>query len=107
MGVREQLESMGKNFSPEAAKDWNRVLQFVITGEGGGSFYFVIKDQKCTLMEGEHESPDMKITTDIDAWNAMLRGEISGTTAYMSGRLSAEGPMSDLMRVTSVFPGLF
>jgi len=104
--VKETIESIVKNFNPEPTKGWNRVLQIAVTGEGGGSWILVIKDQKCTLHEGEHENPDLKITADADTWLMILSGKLSGATAYMQGKLKADGLMDDLVRLASIFQAI-
>ena len=105
--VKEALEELVKKFDSDAAKDWDRVIQITIAGEGGGAWHIVVKDQKCSLHEGEHGSPDLKLDTDVDTWTGLLSGKVDGMSAYMSGQLKAEGDMSDLMKIGSVFPGLF
>ena len=104
--VKETIESMVKNFNPEPAKGWNRVLQITITGKGGGTWNLVIKDQKCTLHEGEHKNPDMQITTDADTWLMIFSGKLSGPAAHMQGKLKADGLIDDFVRVASIFQGI-
>jgi len=104
--VKETIESMAKSFNPEQAKGWNRVLHITITGKGGGAWNLVIKDQKCTLHEGEHENADLKITTDADTWLMIFSRKLDGPTAYMSGKLKANGLMDDLVKLASIFQGL-
>jgi len=104
--VKETVESVVKNFDPEQARGWDRVFQITITGEGGGAWNLVVKNQKCTLNKGEHKNPDIKVTTDANTWLMILSGKLSAPTAYMEGKLKADGLMDDLVRLVSIFPGL-
>ncbi len=89
---------------PENAKDWDRVINYNITGPGGGQWHLVIKDQKCELKKGMHSKPDLEFEMDAETFIAMSKGEISGASAYMTGKMKAKGPISDLMKVGQVFP---
>ena len=105
--IGEQIKSMAAKFKPDQAKGWDRILQITITGQGGGTWSFIIKDQKCVIKDGETPGANMKVTTDVATWNAMTEGKMSGTSAFMSGKLKAQGPMADLIRTGKAFPGMF
>lgn len=101
--IKQVFGGMVKAFKPEEAKGLDTVIQFDISGEGGGKFYVVIKDQRCTLFEGEAEGPEMTISASKDDWYAIAKGELDGARAYLTGRLRAQGSMNDLMRMQSIF----
>nr|MDO8132811.1 SCP2 sterol-binding domain-containing protein [Candidatus Njordarchaeum guaymaensis] len=105
--IGEQIKSMAAKFKADQAKGWDRVLQISVTGPGGGTWHFIIKNQKCEVKDGEFPSANMKVTTDVATWNAMTAGKMSGTSAFMSGKLKAQGPMADLIKTGKVFPGMF
>jgi putative sterol carrier protein len=101
--LKQLFEGMVQAFIPEKAEDLDTVIQYDITGEGGGKFYMVIKDKKFTLFEGEAEEPNVTIVVNRADWYAIAKGELDGVEAYMSGRMRAYGRMSDLMRLQSIF----
>jgi putative sterol carrier protein len=105
--IAEQMKSLVTKFKADQAKGWDRVLQMTITGAGGGTWHFIIKNQKCEIKDGEFPAANMKVTTDVATWNAMSAGKMSGTSAFMSGKLKAQGPMADLIKTGKVFPGMF
>ena len=105
--IAETVKSMATKFKADQAKGWDRVLQISITGAGGGTWNFIIKNQKCEVKDGEFLAANMKVTTDVATWNAMTSGKMSGTSAFMSGKLKAQGPMADLIKTGKVFPGMF
>lgn len=55
-------------------------------------------------MKGAHDKPDLRITTDIYTFTVMAAGKVNGTTAYLSGRLTADGSIDDLLKLGSIFP---
>ncbi|MBO3803601.1 MAG: SCP2 sterol-binding domain-containing protein [Candidatus Brockarchaeota archaeon] len=103
LSLKQMFEGMVQSFKPEKAEGFDTVIQFEITGEGGGKYYVVIKDKRCALFEGEAEEPNATVVVSRADWNAMARGELGGAEAYMSGRMRAYGRMGDLMRLQSVF----
>jgi len=105
--IGEQIKSMAAKFKPDQAKGWDRTLQITVTGPGGGTWHFIIKNQECEVKDGEIPNANMKVTTDVATWTAMTAGKMSGTSAFMSGKLKAQGPMADLIKTGKVFPGMF
>ncbi|MFQ5892085.1 MAG: SCP2 sterol-binding domain-containing protein [Candidatus Methanofastidiosia archaeon] len=104
MDLRELFEGMAKiAFDPKEAEGWDTIIQYDITGEGGGKFYLNIKDQMCDVFEGEAENYNLKITADIGDWFAISKGELSGQEAFFSGKLKVEGDMNELFRMQPVF----
>jgi len=94
---------MVQTFRPEEAKGLDTVIQYDISGEGGGKFYMVIKEQRCTLREGEADDPKITITASKDDWYAIAKDELDGASAYLTGRLRVQGSMNELMRMQSLF----
>ncbi len=105
--IADQVKAMASKFKADQAKGWDRTLMITITGQGGGSWHFIIKGGKCEFKDGELPSANMKVTTDVATWKAMTEGKTSGTSAFMSGKLKVQGPMADLIRTGKVFPGMF
>ena len=48
-------------FNSENARGWEAVIQYDITGEGGGQYYLVIKNQKCSLHHGIADNSTLAI----------------------------------------------
>lgn len=105
--VGDQIKGMAAKFKADQAKGWDRTLQIQVTGTGGGTWHFIIKNQKCEIKDGELATANMKVTTDAATWKAMSEGKMSGTSAFMSGKLKVQGPMADLIKTGKVFPGMF
>jgi putative sterol carrier protein len=105
--IAEQMKDLVSKFKAAEAKGWNRILQIAVTGTGGGVWHFIIQDQKVEFKEGENPKANMKVTTDVATWKSMGEGKLSGTSAFMSGKLKAQGPMADLIKTGKIFPGMF
>ncbi len=103
LNLKEIFEGMVKGFDAEEAKGWETVIQYNITGEGGGEFYIEVKNQKCYHGEGEVENPKLTITISTEDWLAIVEGRLEGQEAFMTGKMKVEGDMNDLFRMASVF----
>jgi putative sterol carrier protein len=102
--LEEGLHGLVQAFVPEKAKDWNQVINYTITGTGGGEWHIIVKDQKCELKKGKHEKADLEFEVAADTFIAMGKGEITPIAAFMSGKMKAKGSTSDLMKMGEVFP---
>jgi putative sterol carrier protein len=101
--VRETFEAMPGRFRSDRAQGLTAVIQYDISGEGGGTYHVEIAEGRCTLREGPASAPTLTVSLSAPDWLDMLAGKLSGQVAFMSGRLRHKGDMSLLMRL----PGLF
>jgi putative sterol carrier protein len=101
--VKGIFSAMPTNFNADAAKGMNSVIQFNLSGEGGGSYHVVIKDGACTVGEGAHASPNMTMTIAAQDYVDMISGKLNGQMAFMSGKLKIAGDMGLAMKMQSLF----
>jgi putative sterol carrier protein len=101
--VKEVFDNMAANFNAEKAAGMKAVYQYDITGEGGGKWSAEIADQKCTVTEGEHASPNITITVAAKDWLDIINGKLDGQMAFMSGKLKVKGDMSLAMKLKTLF----
>ncbi|MDF1539515.1 MAG: SCP2 sterol-binding domain-containing protein [Candidatus Thorarchaeota archaeon] len=59
----------------------------------------VFKDGTATVTEGTHGAPDMKIVTDTKTILGILDGSLSAMRSFMGGKIKADGPARDLMKL--------
>jgi 3-hydroxyacyl-CoA dehydrogenase/3a,7a,12a-trihydroxy-5b-cholest-24-enoyl-CoA hydratase len=103
--VKDLFEQLGKRL-PEAEQKFGDlftsmegILQFDITGEGGGKWYMEFKSGKASVTEGAHESPTTTFTVDAADWLALSRREADPQQLFMSGRLKVAGDMGLAMKL--------
>ncbi len=79
-------------------KDYTRTLlmrfddlntEFVVRFDNG----------KPTVRQEGIENPDMTVTTDSQTVIGILQGDVSPMRAFMSGKIRADGPARDLMKL--------
>jgi putative sterol carrier protein len=100
---RELLKMMPLGFKKEAAGDLKAVYQFVIGSPENFTAHLSIADGRCVYADGTHEKPDVTITSPADIWLAVSRGEMNGQSAFMTGKYKAEGDITLLMRLGTLF----
>jgi putative sterol carrier protein len=101
--ARQLIEGMPETFRPERAGRVNVVVQFQISGEGGGNWYVTIKDGTCRVTEGVTESANATVRMDAADYVALSTGELGSTKAFMTGRVKASGDVSLLQRMDRWF----
>jgi putative sterol carrier protein len=90
------LKKLPTAFQPEAAGDTDCTVQFNISTP----MHVVIKNGTCATRDGASASPDVAITMDDDDLVSLMKGELNGMTAFMTGKLQLEG---DLMLAQRMF----
>ncbi len=103
--VREMFEKMPEAFDSEAAKGIEMELQFELQeGDETLIWHVVIKDQKCESGEGSVKKPSLILKCSAKDWIAMSEGKLSGTRAFLSGRLKTKGKIRLMSKFEKVFP---
>ena len=59
----EIFQNMPAKFNPEGAGNWETVIQFNVSGEGGGTWTLEVKGGKCTTCETSVTKVDLCIKT--------------------------------------------
>jgi putative sterol carrier protein len=101
--VKEIFSQMPANINADAAKGMNSVIQFNLTGDGGGTYHVEIKDGKANVQEGTHPSPNMTMTLSAGDYVDLIMGKLNGQMAFMSGKLKIAGDMGLAMKMQTLF----
>ena len=101
--IKEVMDGMPGAFQPAKAAGANAVIQFNFTGAEPGNFSAKIADGKCEVTEGTADSPTVTINSPSDVWLKVMRRELDGATAFMSGQFTFTGDMGVLMQMQNWF----
>jgi putative sterol carrier protein len=76
-------------------------VQQVVTGPAGESrYWFKVGSGEAALGVGDSPEPvDATITQDYDTAVALMKNELTGMAAYMSGKLRVAGDLMKLMQL--------
>jgi putative sterol carrier protein len=97
MTAKEMLKMMPQVFNSQAAANVNAVIQYDISEP----IYHVIKNGTVEVHEGQADNPNVTITVSDSDLVKLLKGELNGMTAFMSGKLKLKGDMMLAQRLAS------
>jgi putative sterol carrier protein len=101
--IREVFEDMPRVFQKSAAAGLKVVIQFDITGDGGGKWYAAIDDGALQVDEGAHDKPTLTITANATDYLAISNGSLNAQLAFMTGRIRASGDLGLAMKMPALF----
>jgi putative sterol carrier protein len=100
------LEKMVSKIELPQNKDrfsnYNKTLQLTFTDNDNLDCYIVFNDGSTTIIDGLEENAELKIITTTAVIMAIIDGSQSPTLAFVSGKVKAKGPMSDLMKLQAL-----
>jgi putative sterol carrier protein len=97
------IEEMPEDFRPARAGRANAVVQFHISGEGGGEWYVTIKDRTCTVSKGVAGSANATLWMDASEYVKLATGQMSSMKAFASRKIKASGDLAVLKRMDRWF----
>jgi putative sterol carrier protein len=101
--VKETFDAMPGRFRADKAAGANAIVQYDVSGEGGGTWHAVIKDGTCSVSDGPGPNPHLTVQIAAPDWLDMLAGKQSGQMLFMSGKLKVKGDMGLAMKLGSMF----
>jgi putative sterol carrier protein len=101
--VKDSFDQMASRFRADKSAGTNAVIQYAVSGDGGGTWHAVIKDGTCTVKSGAGTNPTLTLQISAQDWLDMLTGKQSGQMLFMSGKLKVKGDMGLAMKLGSMF----
>ncbi len=100
--VADIFEKMPTQFNADAVGDMDATMQFDCTGDDGGIWHAVIKDQTLTVNEGTIDNPTMTLTVASDDMIKMVNGEANAMSLFMMGKLKVAGDMQLALKLQQI-----
>jgi putative sterol carrier protein len=101
--VRDIFARMPDTFLKHKAIGMNAVIQFDITGSGGGRWYAAIANGELSVAEGLHESPQLTLTATAQDYIDISTGKLNGQLAFMTGKVTATGNLGLAVKMNNIF----
>ena len=98
------FDGMRKSFDAEKARGVNARYQFNLSGPSGGEWFVDVNDGKFEMSRGRIDHPDVTLVTSDKDWVALSNGDLSGTWAYLTGRLKIRGDQGVARKLGEMFP---
>jgi putative sterol carrier protein len=96
----EDAVNSNDQFKASAGSTSAKIQQVVTTPEGEKKYWFKLEGGQAALGMGEMSEPvDATISQDYETAVALSKNELTGTAAYMSGKLRVSGDLMKLMQL--------
>jgi putative sterol carrier protein len=96
------FSKMEQQFDATAAAGVDAVFQYRL--DDGGPWYVAVADGRCTVTEGESDAPTVTLSMDSQTLGEIMSGELDGMSAFMGGRVRADGDIMIATQLASLFP---
>ncbi|MCY4472029.1 MAG: SCP2 sterol-binding domain-containing protein [Kistimonas sp.] len=100
--LSEIFDGVKSRFSAQAAAGLDLVFQFDI--EDGDTCHLVVKDSRCSLVEGARADANVTLIMNAQTLQAVVNGRLDAMQAFMQGKLRAEGDMLLAPKLSQLFP---
>jgi putative sterol carrier protein len=101
--AQEIFDRLPEAFVPAEAQGVNAVIQFELTGEGGGAWNARISGGHLEVQAGRAASPALTLTASAADYLAIVNGDLKVMGAFMSGRVQIQGDMGLAMKLQKMF----
>jgi putative sterol carrier protein len=101
--INDLFELLCQSFVPEKAAGVETAIQVHLTGENGGDYGIVIKDQTCSANPGILSSASLKLEAAAQDILDMFEGKMDPMKAFMQGKLRLMGDKAMALKLTTLF----
>jgi putative sterol carrier protein len=101
--VKNLMESMSDFFVAERASGLAAIVQFELSGQGGGNWTVNIHDEKCEIEVGKAKEADLMFQASAQDVLDIFNNQLDPMQAYMQGRLRLKGNIGLAMRLFGLF----
>ena len=98
------FDGMRQDFRSDKAKGLHALYQWELSGPDGGEWWIEINDGKYKMGRGRIAEPNVTFITSDKDWVALSNGKLTGTWAYLTGRLKVRGPHAIARKLDDIFP---
>ena len=101
ISVAKVIEKLPSRFISENAQDLSAIFQFML--EDDDDFHISIQDGNCHICTGEHPDPSVTLIMDGKTMVEVITGQKDGMSAFMTGKLRAEGNVMLATKLSKLF----
>jgi putative sterol carrier protein len=101
---QEVFDSMRGSFQPAKAKGVHARYQWDLSGPNGGQWWVDVNNGTYKMGKGKVEQPNVTFVAKAKDWVAVSNGQLSGTWAYLTGRLKIRGDQRIARKLSEMFP---
>ncbi|MGD0524339.1 MAG: SCP2 sterol-binding domain-containing protein [Polyangiaceae bacterium] len=102
--IKQYFDTLNDRFIASASKGVKATFQFELAGDGGGTYHVTIDDGTMAVAEGPADAPSTTIKMAADDYIQMVNGKLSGTMAFMKGKLKVSGNVMLAQKMQAFLP---
>lgn len=103
LNIESLMTLLPQVFLPDQSHGVSAVINFNLSGDGGGTWNVTIRDQKCTTAAGSLAVPDLSLAAKAKDILDIFTGRLDPTRALLFGKLKMTGDMRLAMRLAELF----
>ena len=96
--------AMRGSFQPAKAKGVHARYQWDLSGPNGGQWWIEVNDGTYKMGKGQIDHPNVTFRASDKDWVAICHDQLSGTWAYLTGRLKVLGDQGVARKLGEMFP---
>jgi putative sterol carrier protein len=101
--INDLIDLLCRSFQPDRSNGIETEVQVHLTGEKGGDYGIVIKDQTCHAKPGILEAASLKLEAAAQDILDMYEGKLDPMKAFMQGKLRIIGDKAMALKLTTMF----
>ena len=101
--AQEIFDNLPRAFVPEEARGFNAVIQFELTGEGGGEWNATVANGTLAVARGQAPNPTLTLTASAADYMAIVNGDLKAMSAFMTGRVKVNGDINLALKMQKMF----
>ncbi len=98
----EYFNELPGKVNKDKIKGMNAVYQWDITGDTGGKWQVILKDDNLTIAPGVAAAPNITLTLEVQNFMDLVTGKLNGQMAFLTGKLKVQGDMTLAMKLQSI-----
>jgi putative sterol carrier protein len=98
------FDAMRGSFQPAKAKGVHARYQWDLSGPNGGQWWIEVNDGTYKMGKGQIDHPSVTFRASDKDWVAICHDQLSGTWAYLTGRLKVRGDQNVARKLGEMFP---
>ena len=98
------FDAMRGSFQPAKAKGVHARYQWELSGPNDGEWWIDVNDGTYKMGKGKIEHPSVTFIAKDKDWVAICHDQLSGTWAYLTGRLKVRGDQGIARKLGEMFP---
>jgi putative sterol carrier protein len=98
------FDAMRGSFQPAKAQGVHARYQWDLSGPNGGQWWIEVNDGTYKMGKGQIDHPSVTFRASDKDWVAICHDQLSGTWAYLIGRLKVRGDQGIARKLGEMFP---